>query len=138
MCATNQDKCFYSHNYSIKLNLNISGRISGSLSPFLGFEDIKFPFAGCYAEQDGLLKFTFYIDWFVGEKKDCGFTCFTGNFVNNNILLIDWMFVDNNHNAEFPVVGSDCLLSAEYFDGKMAVEQVKPFPVDLEILMSMN
>jgi hypothetical protein len=115
------------------MKLNKLGGISGFLKILSGDGTINFPLQGCYDNQDGLLKFTFSVDWSVPEEENWGFTCFAGHFVNNDILIVDWIVVKNRSSDNLGITGSDFLISSSVKanEREKLFQRVRPFPVEV-------
>src|SRR5687768_12994905 len=116
MCIMRENNHFYSFDYSVILNLHKSGGVSGFLTILPDYySTIKYPLQGCYINQNDLVKFAFSVDWSFPDEKNWGFTCFSGQFVNHRILILDWMLVENKSSDNFGITGSDYLCSSSLY-----------------------
>ncbi|MCA6369503.1 MAG: hypothetical protein IM631_21465 [Cytophagales bacterium] len=122
--------CFYSNDYTLILNFNGSdGNISGQfcLSSLCG--STNFPFKTFYSKDD-ISKFVFSLEWSFSPNENYGFTMFSGQILNPNVLILDWLMVGNGVD-DYSIKGTNFLYSSMYYDvhGKKTPVSVKPFPL---------
>jgi hypothetical protein len=88
-----------------------------------------FPFKSFYSEDD-IITFAFSIEWSFSPKENYGFTMFSGQILNPNVLILDWLMIGNEE--DYSVKGTDFLYSPIYFDdcGKKTPASIKPFPLE--------
>jgi hypothetical protein len=135
MCIIGKKHYFHSFGYSLILNLNTAGGVSGSLITSSDYNAIECPLQGCYINQHGLVKFAFTIDWSFPGAENWGFTCFSGHFVNSHILIMDWMLVENKTEDNFGTTGSDYLHSSLSLNERRKLpNNIRPFPLEIELL----
>jgi hypothetical protein len=123
--------CFYSIDYSLVLNFNESeGNLSGKFSLSSQYGSTVFPFKSIYSEDDSI-KFAFSLEWSFSTKENYGFTMFSGQILNPNVLILDWLLVGSDV-EDYSVKGTDFLYSSIHYDdyGKKTPISVKPFPID--------
>ena len=122
---------FYCNDYTLIINFSGSdGNISGQFCLSSPYDSIIFPFKTFY-NKDDVSKFAFSIEWSFSPKENYGFTMFSGQILNPNVLILDWLMVRNGVD-DYSVKGTNFLYSSMYYDvqGKKTPLSIKPFPLD--------
>lgn len=125
----NQPLFFYSDNYSIILDFDaLVERLFGQICLSSQYGSVKIPFKTFYTRDD-IIKFTFCIDWSISSNKNYGFTMFSGQIINQNVLILDWLMVVNGV-EEYSLNGANFLYSTTYINsyGKKNNTFLMPFP----------
>jgi hypothetical protein len=123
--------CFYSNDYSLIINFDGSvGNVSGKFCLSSQYDSTIFPFKSIYSEDD-IIKFAFSIEWSFPPKENYGFTMFSGQILNPNVLILDWLMIGNDVD-DYSIKGTNFLYSPMYFDdcGKKTSTSIKPFPLE--------
>jgi hypothetical protein len=89
-----------------------------------------FPFKTFYSKDD-ISKFVFSLEWSFSPNENYGFTMFSGQILNPNVLILDWLMVGNGVD-DYSIKGTNFLYSSMYYDvhGKKTPVSVKPFPLE--------
>ncbi len=132
--SAHKSLCFYSNDYSLILNFNgaigsntdMAGKFSLSSQNYSTF----FPFKSFYNEDD-IIKFAFSLEWFFSPNENYGFTIFSGQILNPNVLILDWLMVGNGVD-DSSVKGTNFLYSSTHYDdyAKKTPTSIKPFPLE--------
>jgi hypothetical protein len=123
--------CFYSNDYSLNINLNGStGNISGQFCLSSQYDSAMFPFKSFYSEDD-IIKFAFSIEWSFSPKENHGFTMFSGQILNPNVLILDWLMIGNDA-EDYSVKGTGFLYSSTHYDdcAEKTRTSIRPFPLE--------
>jgi hypothetical protein len=122
--------CFYSNDYSLIINFNGSvGTISGEFCLSSQYDSTIFPFKSIYSKDD-IIKFAFSLEWSISTRENYGFTMFSGQVINPNVLILDWLMVGNEE-EDYSVKGTDFLYSRIYNNHRKKMPtNIKPFPVE--------
>lgn len=138
MCVLNKDLFFHTVDYSILMNFNNSGGVSGVFRPLTNYSyKQEYRYKGCYfiAERD-VINLAFTIDWGASTDSEDDFTCFSGQIINQNMLILDWILINRKKENNYVVSGSSFLYSASYIHRKeKATETVRPFPINIKLLV---
>jgi hypothetical protein len=122
---------FYSNDYTLIINFNGSdGYISGQFCLSSLNASTNFPFKTFYC-QDDISKFVFSLEWSFSPNENYGFTMFSGQILNPNVLILDWLMVGNGVD-DYSIKGTNFLYSSMYYDvhGKKTPVSTKPFPLE--------
>jgi hypothetical protein len=89
-----------------------------------------FPFKSFYSEDD-VIKFAFSIEWSFSPKENYGFTMFSGQILNPNVLILDWLMIGNDA-EDYSVKGTGFLYSSAHYDdcAEKTPTSTKPFPLE--------
>jgi len=130
MAQVNRKLNFASSEYSLSLNLDDTGGLSGTLFLSSDYDTKRFECKGCHvALENGVINLAFTVDWTPHTESQCHFTCFSGQNVNQNIIILDWMLVREQDKKTHTIRGSCILYTSLYSDNKETTwETVKPFP----------
>jgi hypothetical protein len=123
--------CFYSNDYTLIINFNGSdSNISGQFCLSSPNDSTIFPFKTFY-NKDDISKFVFSLEWSFSPNENYGFTMFSGQILNPNVLILDWLMVGNGVD-DHSIKGTNFLYSSMYYDvhGKKTPVSTKPFPVE--------
>lgn len=134
MCITDKKVyVFHSFEYSLTLQLSKSGGLSGYLTVLLDSDNIKYSLSGFYLSRNELVEFTFFTEW-KSNEENLGLTCFSGHFVNDQILIVDWIIFDESDT--FGITGSDFLYSSTVplKERTKFSTSIRPFPVEAGLL----
>lgn len=93
-------KRFYSKNFSVTLDFNSSGGISGKICPFLSEPSISKTFNGIFVNENSKIKVSFIIDWTNKNLFSEALTCYTGVIFkyqeNNECMLLKWLHINES------------------------------------------
>ena len=122
---------FYSNDYTLIINFNGSdGNISGQfcLSSLCG--STNFPFKTFYSKDD-ISKFVFSLEWSFSPNENYGFTMFSGQILNPNVLILDWLMIGNDA-EDYSVKGTGFLYSSTHYDdcAEKTRTSIRPFPLE--------
>jgi hypothetical protein len=137
MCEIKKDLHFYTIDYSLVLNLDSTGGVSGIFQPQNDYgAKMKYPLKGCYyISEPDIVNLAFTIEWGPAIESECDFTCFSGQIINQNILILDWMLISQEEENNYAVNGSSFLYSLLYLDKKgKTPASVKPFPINIKLV----
>jgi hypothetical protein len=137
MCQINKDLHFYTADYSLVLNLNNVGGVSGLFLPQTSYGAKKeYLCKGCYhTPEPNVINLAFTIDWSPSAENEYDFTCFSGQIINQNVLILDWILINQKEENNYAVNGSSFLYSPLYLDRKEKTpESVKPFPINIKLV----
>jgi hypothetical protein len=136
MCITEKNHhVFHSFDYTLTLHLSKSGGVTGFLTISSDHNATKYPLWGCYVSHNNSVQCTFSVDWSFPDRENWGFTLFSGHFVTDLILVVDWMLVDNKRGDQFGITGSDFLYSSSLSvkERRKLPTDISPFPINLEL-----
>jgi len=122
---------FYSNDYSLIINFDgLNDKISGRFCLSSLYDSTIFPFKTFY-NKDDISKFAFSIKWSFSPNENYGFTMFSGQILDPNVLILDWLMVGNDVDG-YSIKGTNFLYSSMYFDvhGKKTPMSIKPFPFE--------
>jgi hypothetical protein len=137
MFEINKDLHFYTADYSLVLCLSSSGGVSGLFHPLTDYGAKKeYPCIGCYyIPEPNVINLAFTIDWSPPIENECDFTCFSGQIINQNVLILDWILINQKEEGNYAINGSAFLYSSLYLDRKeKAPQSVKPFPIGIKLV----
>jgi hypothetical protein len=138
MLEMNKDLHFYAADYSLALFLRNSGGVSGLFHPLTDEYGSRkdYPCKGCYyVPEPDVVNLAFTIEWSPSTENESDFTCFSGQIINQNILVLDWMLINQKKESNYAVSGSTFLYSSLYLDRKeKAPQSVRPFPIDIKLV----
>jgi hypothetical protein len=137
MGILNKDLQFYTDDYSLVLFLDSSGGVSGVFQPLTSYGAKKeYPCKGCYyIPESDIVNLAFTIDWSPPAEDEYDFTCFSGQIIRQNVLVLDWILVNQKEENNYAVNGSSFLYSSLYLDRKeMTPVGVKPFPINIKLV----
>lgn len=134
MGEINKELRFYTSDYSLVLNFDKDGGISGR---FLLLDDYparrEYSCTGYYfIPRRKTINLAFTIDWSTPTENEFDFTCFSGQILNQHVLVLDWMLIHQRDEETTAVNGSSFLYSPPRHDSKEGtLEVVKPFPISI-------
>jgi hypothetical protein len=137
MCEINKDLHFYTIDYSLVLNLDNTGGVSGLFQALDDYSAKKeYPCKGCYyIPEPDIINLAFTIDWGHPMESECNFTCFSGHIFNQNILILDWILISQEEDNNYAVNGSSFLYSSLYLDRtEKTPPGAKPFPINVKLV----
>jgi hypothetical protein len=133
----NKDLQFYTLDYSLILNLDGLGGVSGSLHPVtnVGAKKKEYPCKGCYRiPQTNVINLAFTIDWSRSSENEYDFTCFSGQIIDQKMLILDWVLINQKEENNYAVYGSTFLHAQSPMNNlDKTPESVKPYPINIEL-----
>lgn len=139
MCELNKDLHFHTGDFDLVLNLSTSGSVSGAFLPLTVYGAKKeYPCKGCYFVQEAdVINLAFMTEWSPSTETTCDFTCFSGQIIKQNILMLDWILINQKDGNNYAVNGNALLyLSSSQQEEKKenVTEGVMPFPINVKLV----
>lgn len=137
MCELNKDLHFHTVDFNLVLNLSNSGSVTGTFLPKAGHGTKKeYPCKGCYyISETDVVNLAFMIEWSPSTETTCDFTCFSGQIIKENVLMLDWILINQKDGNNYAVNGNAFLYSSKYQERKENItEGVMPFPINVKLV----